>query len=51
MWDQEITPLKKNLSVQSRKFSVIAELARVSEHQRWKKVYLESCPIQNFWNL
>lgn len=27
MWDQEITPLKKSLSVKSRKFSVIAELA------------------------
>lgn len=28
MWDQEITPLKKSLSVKSRKFSVIAELAK-----------------------
>ncbi len=30
MWDQEITPLKKSLSVKSRKFSVIAELVEVS---------------------
>lgn len=30
MWDQEIAPLKKILSIKSRKFSVIAELAHVS---------------------
>lgn len=29
MWDQEITPLKKSLSMKSRKYSTISELAHV----------------------